>query len=381
MHLRQLIFSLLILTPALAFAGNISEDLAFLDPPYGVHRPPVERTFSGSVEEASRLDRAPSRTDVEAVILKQTPVRTQGKRGTCSIFSATALLEFHLMDKFTLDSSLDLSEEWLEYLATRNRRTEGSNSWRNFSLISQFGMAEENDIPYIGLTWKSSALPSLARKRCGHLTGLSFESCLLGHRDPNLLTATVEQLLTPNSGLYDPEFLKAREKAQQIRNRYINYSDQNYIVKYVDKVRSLLSQGTPLTMGSAFYYGAWNHKTAPELGMARDFDMWFEGIVGYPEPGSVDYEVSPIKAAGHSIVLVGYDDDKIVTTTVAMADGSKKTFSYKGVYYFKNSWGQNGFGRDFKINGRSYPGYGMITQKYAHQYGTFYRLPLVASEN
>ena len=59
-----------------------------------------------------------------------------------------------------------------------------------------------------------------------------------------------------------------------------------------------------------------------------------------------------------------------------MEDGTWKEFSYRGVYYFKNSWGLRVSGRDFKLQGKNFPGYGMITQKYAHELGTFYHPPL-----
>jgi hypothetical protein len=72
---------------------------------------------------------------------------------------------------------------------------------------------------------------------------------------------------------------------------------------------------------------------------------------------------------------VGYDDEKVTKTKMLMDDGSTKEFSYKGVYYFKNSWGIKGSGRDFTLNGVSYPGYGMITQKYAHEHGRFFHYP------
>ncbi|MCB0386871.1 MAG: C1 family peptidase, partial [Bdellovibrionales bacterium] len=365
--------------PAIAFAGNSQMDMegAYLDPPYAIHQPPKVKSVGSGPEEARSLDRAVVRNDFETLIQKQTPVRAQEKRGTCSIFSATALLEFHLVELFDLIPTLDLSEEWLEYLATRNRTSDGSNSWTNFNLIDQFGMPDEKLLPYIGMTWKKESLPPLAVERCGHLTGVSFSSCLLGHRDPNLLFASEAQLLDPSSGLYDPEFLYARRAAREVKEAYINYSSRDYVVRYVNEIQDLLDQGIPLTLGAAFFYGSWNHRTAPELGMARDMNGWYKGIVGYPEPGSVDAVMSPTKEAGHSIVIVGYDNEKRVTTRIRMVDGTMKSFTYTGVYYFKNSWGKDGFGRDFSIDGRPYPGYGMITQKYAHEYGTFFRLPLV----
>jgi hypothetical protein len=57
-----------------------------------------------------------------------------------------------------------------------------------------------------------------------------------------------------------------------------------------------------------------------------------------------------------------------------MDDGTTKSFTYRGVYYFKNSWGTDKFGVQFSLNGKVYPGYGMITQKYAHDFGQFFQM-------
>ena len=106
-------------------------------------------------------------------------------------------------------------------------------------------------------------------------------------------------------------------------------------------------------------------------------DHWSKGIIANPEEGSLDLEKSPTKRAGHSVLVVGYDDNRIVTKEIQMADGTRKTFTYKGVYYFKNSWGTSSFGKDFEVDGVNYPGYGMIVQKYADSLGSFFTMPLL----
>jgi len=151
-------------------------------------------------------------------------------------------------------------------------------------------------------------------------------------------------------------------------------SSRNYSLQSVSQIKSLLAQGVPVILGLDFYYGAWNHRKSTEYGISRNTDHWAQGIIGYPEPGSVDRQISPKHQAGHSIVVVGYDDDRIVETPVLMEDGTTQMFRYKGVYYIKNSWGTAGFGAKFELNGVPHPGYGMITQKYAHEKGGFDRL-------
>ena len=63
-------------------------------------------------------------------------------------------------------------------------------------------------------------------------------------------------------------------------------------------------------------------------------------------------------------------DDVIIKTKQLMLDGTIKEFQYKGAYIFKNSWGSNSFG----VNSIVEPGYGMISAKYVHKYGSFYQL-------
>ena len=110
----------------------------------------------------------------------------------------------------------------------------------------------------------------------------------------------------------------------------------------------------------------------------RTVSKWFDSgqLQGYRIPGSKDRRICDERGGGHSIVLVGYDDTVEVKGRLLMDDGTWKASTYKGVYYFKNSWGVRGFGRDFELNGRKLPGYGMITQKYLHDLGTFHHLPL-----
>jgi hypothetical protein len=73
---------------------------------------------------------------------------------------------------------------------------------------------------------------------------------------------------------------------------------------------------------------------------------------------------------------VGYNDDEWVTVPTLMSDGTTRELRYRGVYYFKNSWGKAGFGSRFELEGVTAQGYGRITQRYAHEFGQFFRLPL-----
>lgn len=339
---------------------------------------PLDKAYQNMVHpmDDSAFTKALGRNNVEALIERQTEVKSQGRRGTCSIFSAIALLESRLRVRHNLPKDLDLSEQYLEYLVARGKTTDGSNSWTNFNALSRYGAPREETLPYDPQDWTKS--PHLGEKRCGHLNVEStrYQSCLLVQRDPQTLVSTDEQLLDQTNLLFDPEFVEARREGAEIRNQYIRFQGNQYSLYNVSQIKQYLDAGYDLTMGITIYYGAWNHGGGRDEGIQTNTDLWYQGIVGHPEKGSVDYIKSPKKPAGHSIVIVGYDDQREVTVEVDMEDGSKKTFTYKGVYYFKNSWGKTSFGKDFEINGVNYPGYGMITQKYANQYGSFYHMPL-----
>ncbi|PIP96691.1 MAG: hypothetical protein COW00_15100 [Bdellovibrio sp. CG12_big_fil_rev_8_21_14_0_65_39_13] len=357
------VLALFLLLPLITYA----QDGAFLDSAYSNLQHP--KADHGSMNKAN------PRNNVEAIIGFQSPIRSQQSRGTCSIFSATAYLEGLLIKKGQFNATINLSEEWLQYTAVRNKTSDGSYAGSNFEAIRRYGMPSEQTLPYIGEDWVTG-FSSLKEDRCGHLKGNQQTSCYIVHRDPKLLGLADQQILDQNAAYYDPEFVAARTEAYQFRNDYISFTNTYYNLNNITQIKNTLLQGYPVILEIDFFYGAWNHRKADEMGIGRDMNQWSQGIVGNPEPGSMDAQESPKKPAGHSILVVGFDDNKIVKKTIKMADGSMKTFSYKGVYYFKNSWGSDSFGRDFEIDGVNYPGYGMIVQKHAHSDGAFYFLPL-----
>jgi hypothetical protein len=123
----------------------------------------------------------------------------------------------------------------------------------------------------------------------------------------------------------------------------------------VSSIQKLLLRNEPLLLELDFFYGAWNHPKMEELEIGeRDLNRWQKGEVQVPL--KEDVFLSKTKPAGHSIVLVGFDNEK-------------------KVYFFKNSWGTSGFGEQSDLLGpNSSPGYGTIPYDYAHQWGTFYQV-------
>lgn len=357
--------SLLVITIAVTSCISYAQDDgAFLD-----------NKYQNLVHPAKKLNstlKGLSASNTLEIIANQSPVRSQAARGTCSIFSATAYLEGLLIKKGVYNNSLDLSEEWLQYTAVRNKTGDGSSSWANFAAIKDYGMPSEQTLPYIGEDWTEVFNP-LKDLRCKKLTNATLKSCLIVHRDPNLLTMSDEQIMSSYS---DKEFINARNEALSFKNKNIKFRNTNYLVYNVEDVKLMLQKGTPVVLEVDFYYGAWNHREADEFGIGRNLDQWSKGIVTNPENGSVDAYESPKHPAGHSILVVGYDDNKIVENIVKMKDGTTRKFTYKGVYYFKNSWGTSSFGKDFEVDGEKHPGYGMMVQKYAEGLGQFFQMPL-----
>ncbi len=314
-------------------------------------------------------------SDIEKVISLQSPVRSQKKRGTCTMFTAVGMLE-HLMIKEGLASKdeIDFSEEWMEYIIMTRKTSEGSSTSKNLKAILKHGMVYEKTWPYLGMKWPSLEESPESRVWCEHLkeTPDKLKSCLLGHRDPSLL-----RLKSKFLAQRDPEFLGIRNEARQLREDVIKglypYR-RSYKIKKLSIVRKLLLEDKPLIMGTKLFYGSWNSSKTDKFDIQpRDKKKWYKGIVSYPEHGSRDRRISGIRGGGHSLIIVGFDDEKIVNSKMLMEDGTWKEFTYKGVYYFKNSWGVRGSGKKFKFNGVNHPGFGMITQKYAHEFGTFYR--------
>jgi hypothetical protein len=342
-----------------------------LDKPYGrlVH----PKKMAGALHAG-----LPDRSDVHALIAMQTPIRDQQDRGTCSIFSTTALLESMLRIKGQAAEDIDLSEEWLAYLTNLHKKDEGSTSPDNFQLMREYGMASEQALPYLGVDWTGEKVPEDGIKRCANSRGWMHGACLSSHRDPRVIKMEDASLLDPANLFFDPDFVGARNDAFATRDRVLAHIPKSEgIVTDVQEIHSLLAQGIPLTLEMDFYLGSWNHPAASKYGINRSMELWKKGVVTYPEKGSADRAYSKKDGEGHSILVVGYDDNIEVEYHARMTDGSMQKFKRRGVYYFKNSWGTTDtMGVDFAIDGRPYPGYGMILQDHAHDFGQFFRLKL-----
>ena len=340
-------------------------DGAFLDSKYPNLIHPKK---SSSVNKAFEY-----KSDTRSMIAFQTPVKSQSARGTCSIFSATAYLEGLLVKKGSYNQSLDLSEEWLQYTSVRNRQSDGSTAWSNFGAIANYGMPSEQTLPYIGEDWTKVNSP-LKDIRCGKLAGPEQKSCFIVHRDPKMLMMSDAQIISLYS---DKEFINARSEALLLKSKELKFTSNNFFLSDVSEVKRQLRNNMPVVLEVDFYYGAWNHRSADDYNIGRDLNHWNLGIVTAPENDSLDLIESQKHPAGHSVLVVGYDDNVVVEKIIKLTNGKTRKVTYKGVYYFKNSWGTSSFGKDFQINGVKYPGYGMMVQDYAEKFGQFFILPLM----
>lgn len=331
----------------------------------------------GVTEDRQTKNLSPQ-TNFSAMLELQTPVRDQGARGTCSIFSALGIVESLLIREGLANQDLNLSEQWLSYVtqAYRNSAEEGSWSTYNWFLLKRYGLSFEETLPY-NMRPLTQAESGLGFERCGHLESESNRQkvCLAAQYDPQYLNSTMAS--------NDQEFDQARTEASELYTSLVRpffrpisapFSAE-YRVRSLSNIRGLLAQGIPLALELDVFYGAWNHPAATSFGVERDLDHWAKGIVSHAEMGSLDRVESMKNRAGHAVILVGYDDNKIIQRTMKMTNGEERTFTYRGVYYFKNSWGTTSFGRDFEAQGELAPGYGMITYTYAHEKGSFFALP------
>jgi subtilisin-like proprotein convertase family protein/C1A family cysteine protease len=271
----------------------------------------------------------PSKFDLVAL---QSPVRNQASRGVCSIFSTVALME-HLYIKEGTVKNPDFSEQFLQWSSKAElgafTTTEGSNAERNIEAIARFGVVDESVWPYQTSRWSTVNDP-----RC---TGKDQPVACYTNGDP-----TAE--------------MKAAKRWKLPRSRWVAARRQS-IKAYLYQNRQALTAGMP------FYYQAWNHGGSP-LVVSGDYSR--KGYILFPN--DKDIETSEAKPAGHSILIVGWDDDlevpRLDEAGQPMLDANGKPLTEKGFFLFKNSWGTARFGTENPFGA----GYGWLSMKYVETY-------------
>lgn len=267
----------------------------------------------------------------------QSPVRNQASRGVCSIFSTVALME-HLYIAEGTYKTPDFSEQFLQWSAKVElgafTNTEGSSADQNIDAIHEFGIPEETAWTYQTTKWNSSNDP-----KCDGSKEVPVKCYTNG--DP------------PQSALEAPRF-------KLPAGRWVNSSDKSIKAFMYGKRQAVVA-------GGKFFYQAWNHGASP---LPTNSSYSAKGYVLYPN--AKDREESLKKPAGHSFLLVGWDDTLEVQTLDGegkpVVDAEGKPVMEKGFFLFKNSWGTGRFGTQ-NPNGA---GYGWISYRYIKEFASVY---------
>lgn len=280
-----------------------------------------------------KADGPPPREHSE-LLAEQSDVKSQGRRGVCSIFSTAALME-HLYIKAGM-ANPDFSEQYLQWSAKFEinsfPNTSGSNAQYNLDAISRFGIPKEEAWPYETEQWNDLDDPDCAEDNEDKPTHCYTN----GHPSDDA---------------------RAAKKYFLPRGRWLNSSKEAII----DHIRI---NNTAVVVGLDFFYQAWNHRKSE---LPRNMEAWDQGVVVYPN--DKDIEISRENRAGHSILIVGWDLDASFPRRDAdgeiMRDAQGNPEMEQGFFIFKNSWGTDGFG----IHNKYGAGYGYISMRYVNAHG------------
>lgn len=260
------------------------------------------------------------------LVAKQSPVKDQGQRGTCTIFATTALMEGLYIKAGK--GTHNFSEQWLNWAVKviwgYNPDREGSSVQYNMSILSTVGGIAEADWPYESWSWLSSS----QHDECTTTIGSPIECYTNGHPSADVI-------------YYAKRFTVPVGK-------YINTADLK---------AHLYDQRTGAVATLPYYSHAWRQST----------DYATKGYVLTPS----DAAVAAGSDGGHAILIVGWDDNLELTqldsagNPVIGADGQPVTD--KGFYIFKNSW-SDGWAWQSPVKA----GYGLISQRYVERFASVY---------
>ena len=274
----------------------------------------------------------PAQFDLRAT---QSPVKSQGSRGVCSIFSTVALME-HLYIKEGTLSDPDFSEQFLQWSSKVELgafpNTGGSSAGRNLEAINRYGIVDEATMPYESSPWSS-------------------------FNDPDCGKDEAERPVVCHTNGHPRDEIK-----DEARRWYLPRS--RWVSSRVNNIKAfMLNNEMAVAAGMTFFYQSWNHRASK---LPTNSSYWSEGYVLYPN--AKDKEISLEKRAGHSILLVGWDDDLVVPVVdesgEQVLDANGEPVTEKGFFLFKNSWGTSGFG----LNNPFGAGYGWLSYRYVSEY-------------
>lgn len=268
------------------------------------------------------------------LVALQSPVRNQQSRGVCSIFSTVALME-HLYIKEGTFKNPDFSEQFLQWSAKVEVKsfltTDGSNADSNLQAISRFGIVEETAWPYEGRGWSVA-------------------------NDARCVDKDKPVLCYTNGDPSESTLAAKRHKLPPGR----------WVSSRVNSIKAFMFNNRQAVIaGMKFFYQSWNHRGGS---LPVNSEYMSQGYVLYPN--DADKEVSEAKPAGHSILIVGWDDTLEVQTTDkegnAVVDADGKPVVEKGFFLIKNSWGTGNYGTKNAFG----PGYGWLSMRYVEEYAS-----------
>jgi C1A family cysteine protease len=271
------------------------------------------------------------------LLATQSPVKNQNRRGVCTIFTTTGLMEHLYLVSGAQNPSF--SEQYLQWSVKAQlgslQNYEGSNIPDNVQAVATYGIVDEATYPYVGTEWTAANDPACAPNGSESQT-LPMQCWTQG--DP-------------------PAAVQAATKYTLPQGRYLNTAD---IKMHINDTH------TAVAVAIDFFYQAWAYPHTLPVNHADSQ----KGLVRYPN--ATDVTESHKDRAGHGILIVGWDDDFAVPqiddkgNTVTDANG--QPVLEKGFYIFKNSWGTDRWGSQSTVA----PGYGLIAQRYIDDFGSAY---------
>lgn len=267
----------------------------------------------------------------------QTPVRSQGRRGTCTVFATTALMESLYVREGTLMNP-DFSEQFLQWSVKTEvnafQETAGSNPSYNLQAINRFGIVEESLWPYENSQW-----------------GTTNDPACTGDAQPTRCFTNGEP---PADALAGTRFTLPR-------GRWINPSPRSVM-------GHLVSTRTPVVVSGDFFYQAWNHGRS-SLPTSDEYKR--NGWILAPNAADIE-DSGGDRRAGHGYLLVGFDQELEVQERDAegngVVDAEGQPVVQRGFFLFKNSWGTGAFGSENPHGS----GYGWISFDYVQRHLTAY---------
>lgn len=265
----------------------------------------------------------------------QTTVKNQASRGVCSIFSTMGLVE-SLYKKAGMTNP-DFSEQYLQWSVKFQVKSftssSGSSDYYNLKAVSDYGVVTEDKWPYETTQWDATKDP-----RCvGTGDGLPTICYTNGTPPAAAMSATKYKLPA---------------------GRWVSTSSIKNVI---------FEKKQGVVVGLDFFYQAWNHRRSTLPVSSTYFQ---KGYVLYPNAD--DKTESAKQRAGHSVQLVGYDDNLEIQAMDKegrpAVDAAGKPIKQKGFFLFKNSWGTANFG----VSNSKAPGYGWISYRYIQEYGSAY---------